>query len=1165
MRTSFSNLRSKRGLNQSIENSKSSNLTARMSYLNTSQLQYSHRDVNNLRNSANISSRSRELGSTSRENQGMIEAKRILDSHINYFSKDTYYKIKEGLMNFETNQSIIQIFRDYQAHQDSDLLAQQCLRYYNQEEYQKLFRPQNPSERSHKKSTSQVPYTGREELSQYNSNSSLRKQNDQQLNLAYHSFNASRREDDVAQYYSKESQASIDRLKDQQRMTRDLQYSREMKGSPLRNEVIGKLYQRTHSESNDEDLNTIEKRRQQLPFQRLEKPISKIINRVQADQNNLYSQLQSKYVNDQQQVVSQIRLKEIAETLGLTQRTFTSQDIENLISQVLPYCWYASINEFAFNEIMQRTFNNEITYAQIHSSVAEQVILDLFNIFDQNQDGLIDKDEMSSGLRLLLSSVQSAKRGVSPKQNQNTEASHYDARSLFNQIDSDQNRQIYLQEMREFLEREIQHKMTLNLSREIFRLCNSSGSGVITFLELQAWMTKDGGRHFKILTDLIEGDPLYIDKYHEIIFKGIKASLFQNAFKFSPGKPDSLFNNEKSPSVQNFENIEQTERLRVSQFEKSNSRDKNSQGNSLEKNKTIIQSRTIRNQNKAALNDSFESEKNEQVEKFDNITVKRVRPPTKEQRQADCNNKSTILQQKQQDIIQKSSQNQQKQQMDQSRNYGQEEPAPCYDDIFESKEFQSVEEKIKQLSSDSGLRRINALEFSRQIKMQLEMLEEDGEGLTFEDFKAMLEPQLKRVAKNQYEKKGFETTLKQIFDMFDENHNGTVEQIEMSNCMSLMCGGSVQDKIHAAFILFDLNSSNTLNLEELTQFMGTVFKVLDQLIPNKRGSILNNLNIQEMTEQTANKCFMDLNLELSQEVQFEAFMEWLLKKPDNSAQSLSLQQIKSGKQSNLISQNQDQKDSIIEEIKPKALTEDQKEIQAIIANQPTKNELRERLIKSTQNYIDTFLDQNKYLETINALRGTSQLGNVRIQDAVQAFQKEIGVSCQQVNKQQFFEIMRGLLANSASNSNINQDNDKNQNTKLEETLRKLYSLFDQDKNGILDLVEIFSSLSILCKGTIHAKINSIQSAFFGGKSQSKNTSDGTREIRFKDLKKYFQCVFKISLETQNEIIFDYDLEKLAEQTAKDCFSYNLEEDLVEGSIPIEGIFRWTNKKGGKIY
>lgn len=67
--------------------------------------------------------------------------------------------------------------------------------------------------------------------------------------------------------------------------------------------------------------------------------------------------------------------------------------------------------------------------------------------------------------------------------------------------------------------------------------------------------------------------------------------------------------------------------------------------------------------------------------------------------------------------------------------------------------------------------------------------------------------------------------------MFSCIDNEVVDPNEMANCLSLMCGGSVVDKIQAAFILFDINNSNSLSLEELSIFVRTVFKVLFDLIP----------------------------------------------------------------------------------------------------------------------------------------------------------------------------------------------------------------------------------------------------------------------------------------------------------------------------------------------
>ena len=53
--------------------------------------------------------------------------------------------------------------------------------------------------------------------------------------------------------------------------------------------------------------------------------------------------------------------------------------------------------------------------------------------------------------------------------------------------------------------------------------------------------------------------------------------------------------------------------------------------------------------------------------------------------------------------------------------------------------------------------------------MQMQLYDEEGDGLSFEDFKELLSAMLTKVAKSSVEKKSFEKNLREIFDLFDEN------------------------------------------------------------------------------------------------------------------------------------------------------------------------------------------------------------------------------------------------------------------------------------------------------------------------------------------------------------------------------------------------------------
>jgi Ca2+-binding EF-hand superfamily protein len=36
-----------------------------------------------------------------------------------------------------------------------------------------------------------------------------------------------------------------------------------------------------------------------------------------------------------------------------------------------------------------------------------------------------------------------------------------------------------------------------------------------------------------------------------------------------------------------------------------------------------------------------------------------------------------------------------------------------------------------------------------------------------------------------------EATLKEIFEIWDENNSGTVDSTELANCLAILCGGSL--------------------------------------------------------------------------------------------------------------------------------------------------------------------------------------------------------------------------------------------------------------------------------------------------------------------------------------------------------------------------------------
>lgn len=141
---------------------------------------------------------------------------------------------------------------------------------------------------------------------------------------------------------------------------------------------------------------------------------------------------------------------------------------------------------------------------------------------------------------------------------------------------------------------------------------------------------------------------------------------------------------------------------------------------------------------------------------------------------------------------------------------------------FQQSSFLDSREKIINLSTKSGLRQINALEVARELRQKLKT----QQSFTYDEFKSVVQPKIARRAKSSISMQIYEVTLLEIFNLFDVDRSGTVDAHELANCMAIMCGGSMSDKINAAFILFDQNNSGTMCFDELAALIKTVLTLV---------------------------------------------------------------------------------------------------------------------------------------------------------------------------------------------------------------------------------------------------------------------------------------------------------------------------------------------------
>ncbi|RHY26340.1 hypothetical protein DYB32_007729 [Aphanomyces invadans] len=116
-------------------------------------------------------------------------------------------------------------------------------------------------------------------------------------------------------------------------------------------------------------------------------------------------------------------------------------------------------------------------------------------------------------------------------------------------------------------------------------------------------------------------------------------------------------------------------------------------------------------------------------------------------------------------------------------------------------------------------------------------------------------------------------TLEQLFVLFDTDGNGVVDTKELAAGLSLLCGGSHQDKVQAAFSLYDKNGDGFISREEMTEYLTAVFKVLLQTSPALHAQ-LGHVSADHLAQATTGQAFATCDLNHDNKLSIDEFTAW---------------------------------------------------------------------------------------------------------------------------------------------------------------------------------------------------------------------------------------------------------------------------------------------------
>ncbi|XP_042901188.1 Kv channel-interacting protein 4-like [Parasteatoda tepidariorum] len=118
-----------------------------------------------------------------------------------------------------------------------------------------------------------------------------------------------------------------------------------------------------------------------------------------------------------------------------------------------------------------------------------------------------------------------------------------------------------------------------------------------------------------------------------------------------------------------------------------------------------------------------------------------------------------------------------------------------------------------------------------------------------------------------------------VFRTFDPNKNGAITFKDFITCLSIMCRGTLQEKLEWAFKLYDINGDGRITKKELTDIVCSVYALMGR----KSYSHVEDKALREHVNKTFEK--MDINKDGV--VTIDEFME-ICSKDETIARSLSL-------------------------------------------------------------------------------------------------------------------------------------------------------------------------------------------------------------------------------------------------------------------------------------
>ena len=127
--------------------------------------------------------------------------------------------------------------------------------------------------------------------------------------------------------------------------------------------------------------------------------------------------------------------------------------------------------------------------------------------------------------------------------------------------------------------------------------------------------------------------------------------------------------------------------------------------------------------------------------------------------------------------------------------------------------------------------------------------------------------------------------IDKLFSVFDTDENGFLDFSEISIGLSVLCGDSRDDKVKAAFDLYDFNGDGYITQDAMQSYLTSIYKIL---YATKESTTGHAISAEELGQRTAQQAFEEADMDRDGKLTFDEFRHWYTTPPSSLSEPSTL-------------------------------------------------------------------------------------------------------------------------------------------------------------------------------------------------------------------------------------------------------------------------------------